>query len=154
MPRGIFKRSPECIEKLSESKKGKKNPRWNGGTSEYPNHCIMKKNRLIKLKETNRICEVCSKEGSMIHHKDGTKTNHSIKNLLLVCPKCHNILHHNHRNRMSKCKIYFKMSIEEIAEKTNHSIPQTYSMIYSRNYNGKAKIKRLIKQLDRSVIEV
>lgn len=70
--------------------RGKSNPNWQGGTSEYPNHHEMKKNRLLKLSEAEFRCEMCYKKKALeVHHKDGSKTNHEIKNLLAVCRKCH-----------------------------------------------------------------
>jgi len=73
--------------------KGSANPRWNGGISEYPNHGQMKRNRLIKLKEADGKCEVCGSDAYCIHHLDGSRDNHELENLAVVCRKCHGILH-------------------------------------------------------------
>jgi hypothetical protein len=79
-------------------RKGKKNNLWKGGVAEYPNHYQMKKNRLIKLEQTRRKCEICGKVGTDIHHKDGSKNNHSLENLILLCTKCH-INIHKHKEK-------------------------------------------------------
>jgi len=70
---------------------GKNNPRWNGGVSEYPDHCIMKKNRLIIL-INNPKCEICGALATQIHHKDFSKSNHKLSNLKAICPKCNSKL--------------------------------------------------------------
>ena len=52
--------------------KGKGNPRWNGGTSDYPNHCQMKKVRKELLK-TFPKCIICEEPVKQIHHIDYSK---------------------------------------------------------------------------------
>lgn len=80
-----------------------------GGHQQYPNHSLLKRNRLIKL-TLNPICEVCHKNPSKItHHRDGLKINHNIENLEAVCGmKCHHVEH-------TKLKIQKK--IENLLEK-------------------------------------
>ncbi len=74
---------------IKYSPKGKRNYMWRGGVAMYPNHYLMKKNRLIILMQ-NPICEICKKKpATQIHHKDGSKTNHSLSNLQALCRKCH-----------------------------------------------------------------
>ena len=68
--------------------KGKLNPRWNEGSSQYPNHYKMKKNRLIILKKAKYICHYCGGKATQIHHKDLFKDNHEIGNLAASCCKC------------------------------------------------------------------
>jgi len=48
----------------------------------------LKKNRLIKLRETGGKCEFCGAPANMVIHKDGSKSNHVVKNLTAVCRKC------------------------------------------------------------------
>ena len=69
--------------------RGDKHSRWNGGTSEYPNHYLLKKNRKITLGMANCICQFCGGIATQVHHKDLTKDNHSLENLIPVCPHCH-----------------------------------------------------------------
>lgn len=61
--------------------------------TEYKNHHIMKKNRLIRIEMSGGLCESCGKNGLQIHHKDLSKTNHSIDNLIFLCASCHQKLH-------------------------------------------------------------
>lgn len=111
---------------------GDKNPNWNGGTAEYPNHAEMKRNRLIKLQETNNKCEVCGEEAHCIHHVDGSKDNHSLENLVVVCKKCHATLHAGRENgnfstrpKTSKYIREYGMTLKEMSEKYGGS-PLTY----------------------------
>lgn len=69
--------------------KSERNPRWNGGTSEYPNHAVMKRVRKEVLKEANYICHFCGGLADRIHHLDKSKNNHSKENLIPICAKCH-----------------------------------------------------------------
>lgn len=70
------------------------------GHQTYPNHSLMKRNRLIRL-ELNPICQHCGSEPSvMVHHIDFTKTNHDVDNLLALCSaKCHKYYHMKSTNR-------------------------------------------------------
>ena len=72
-----------------ETYKGEGNPRWNGGTSEYPNHSLMKKIRLKVLEKANYICAECGGIADRIHHKDRSNDNHSEENFEPICAKCH-----------------------------------------------------------------
>jgi len=65
-----------------------------GGHEKYKNHSLMKRNRLIKLAQ-DPICEFCHAAPSkMVHHKDGSKTNHAVENFLAVCSQmCHLKVH-------------------------------------------------------------
>ena len=72
---------------------------WKGGIAEYPNHYEMKKNRLIKLQKTKSRCEICNDKANTLHHKDGSKDNHTIKNLIILCHRCHSIIHTKIKNR-------------------------------------------------------
>ncbi len=68
--------------------KGERNFMWKGGVAEYPNHYLMKKNRLLILLQNPR-CKFCNKKATNIHHIDGNKSNHDLSNLVAVCCKCH-----------------------------------------------------------------
>ena len=63
----------------------------------------MKKNRLIIL-INNPLCEVCEKTpATEVHHKDNTKDNHRLSNLMAVCHKCHiGVLHKGKVGRHKK----------------------------------------------------
>lgn len=89
--------------------KGKRNPNWRGGVAEYPNHYLMKKNRLIILMQ-NPKCEYCGKPATEVHHKDENKSNHKLSNLTATCHKC---------NTKQSSKFYkrFGYTFDEITEK-------------------------------------
>jgi len=67
---------------------GELNPRWNGGASQYPNHHLLKKNRLIVMERDKHTCFKCGNPTNQVHHKDHKKTNHSITNLVACCQSC------------------------------------------------------------------
>jgi 5-methylcytosine-specific restriction endonuclease McrA len=58
----------------------------------------MKKNRLLVLERTKGVCEICGSKGEHLHHKDRTKANHDLKNLIFLCTKCHGKKHTGKRN--------------------------------------------------------
>lgn len=47
-------------------------------------------------KRFNKKCFICEKHFYIleIHHKDRNRKNNIKKNLLIICPKCHNTIHH------------------------------------------------------------
>jgi hypothetical protein len=73
--------------------RGEKNHKWKGGIFMYPNHYTMKKVREEVLREANYQCQhkgpSCKTIATMVHHKDGSKTEHTKENLLAVCTMCH-----------------------------------------------------------------
>jgi 5-methylcytosine-specific restriction endonuclease McrA len=95
------------------SAKGERNVNWRGGVFEYPNHYLMKKNRLIILTQ-NPKCEICGKPATEIHHKDFTKTNHKLSNLQAICRKCNSRLSGKFYKR-------YELTLEQIAEKLGMS---------------------------------
>lgn len=104
--------------KMSKSKMGDKNPRWNGGTSEYPNHAVLKKVRLEVLKDARGKCEICGEHANIVHHIDSSNNNHDLKNLISVCNKCHKALHRDDRDKgegTSKLRREYGMTAKEIA---------------------------------------
>jgi len=101
--------------------KGEKNPRWNGGTSEYPNHYEFKKNRREALRRTKGACARCGEYAEVVHHKDGNKANHSIENLEPLCSKCHWLEHPHARGSQKYKKIYGK-TLKELAKEAGISV--------------------------------
>lgn len=99
--------SPERLagknRKISDALRGKKlgenNSRWNGGTSEYKNHCLLKINRLMVLRSANYVCEKCGGIAIFTHHRDGFKNNHNADNLMPVCRSCHCKIHSGRKNK-------------------------------------------------------
>ena len=65
----------------------------NGGHADYPNHSYLKRQRKIILAQYP-LCGACGLvPPDLVHHKDGTKTNHELDNLLPVCQICHKRIH-------------------------------------------------------------
>lgn len=79
--------------------KGPGNPRWKGGISQYPNHSLFKKQRLIKLGIVGYKCELCRKGGKLqAHHVNRDKSDHRLENLKIVHARCHGKLHRGRKN--------------------------------------------------------
>jgi len=93
---------------------GKNNPRWNGGTSEYSNHCLMKKIRLEILKKANYVCHFCGKEATQIHHKDLSKDNHSKNNLIACCYKCNSKIRKTYTSKFKRMYGYTSRELADI----------------------------------------
>lgn len=126
--------SEDARKKMSESKLGENNPRWNNGVSEYPNHYIFKKNRIEALKKTKGKCEICGNRAVIVHHIDGSKDNHNLENLIPLCRDCHKPLHSNDDNgklldsRTSKYVRLYGFTLRELAQIFN--LKTTGSMNY------------------------
>jgi hypothetical protein len=108
------------IIRRKPSMQGENNPRWNGGTSEYPDHSLLKKARIEKLKQTKCKCEICDREAFVIHHIDGTKDNHDFQNLIVLCNRCHHVLHTSEEagKNTSKYLREYGFTLKEIIERT------------------------------------
>ena len=115
---------------IGDNMRGPKNPRWNGGTSEYPNHSQMKRNRLEKLKQAHNKCEVCGGEAFCIHHIDESVDNHDLDNLAILCRKCHSILHAGRQNT-SKYTREYGMTLHEMTDKFGGS-PGVYYHLHKK----------------------
>lgn len=110
------------------SPKGSINGNYKGGVSEYMNHYDFKKNRIFKMQETKGRCEICGREGFEVHHKDETKENHNLENLILLCKKCHLMAHTGRRNKTSKFRRQYGMSLAELAEKYGGSETRIFQL--------------------------
>ena len=89
--KGLTKYNHPSIEKISQSKIGKKNPNWKGGVdnSEYLQRIVYKKNDKLKM------CEHCkSKKYIQLHHKDKNQKNNIISNIKILCASCHRKEHY------------------------------------------------------------
>ncbi len=127
---------------------GANNPNWNGGTSDYENHADMKRVRLIKLQQVKGRCEVCGEKAHSIHHIDGSKNNHDIDNLAVLCQKCHGTIHSGRKNKTSKYIRECGMTLKEIAEKVG-ACPGTVGKAFRKNGEEKEYFLRKLKVLDK-----
>ena len=109
------------------------------GTSEYPNHILMKKNRLIILLHNPR-CEMCGKKAITIHHKDFTKTNHQLSNLQALCQNCHIGIHLKKMGYTNYFELY-GISVSGMIKKFGHSY------IKYRRMHKKGKLKDFLAPL-------
>lgn len=94
--------SDETRLKLSNSRRGSRNPNWRGGITErrYPDVFTIKLKENVRNKYY-RCCVLCLKDESIngrklsIHHIDFNKGNCIPKNLVPICNKCHGLVSHD-----------------------------------------------------------
>jgi len=112
--------------------KGELNHNWKGGIAHYPDQTTMKRNRKIKIEQQKGKCEICNRKGTRIHHKDGSRTNHLLENLKLLCTKCHGRVH---RGRRAKTSIWIRrygINAKDLGKKLNCS----YETLVKWHKNG------------------
>ena len=95
------------------SNAGVRNGRWNGGTSEYPDHYYFKQQRLLVLNAAHHLCR-CGSRALVVHHLNHNTADHRLENLEALCRKCHR---HQHRTTVyrSKFRIKFGKTLQELA---------------------------------------
>ena len=108
--------------------KGENNINWNGGTSTYPNHSEMKRNKITKLKQSNHKCEICKNKAYSIQHIDESKDNHDLNNLIVLCKDCHIILHRDRINKTSKYIKAYGMTVKDMVKKYGYNSSKFYSL--------------------------
>lgn len=112
LKRGVSLTKPKGI-------RGKLNPNWNGGKSDYPNHYQMKKNRLIALERDNYTCHFCKNSANQIHHLDLSKTNHNLNNLVACCHKCNMASEHRKKHNITKYTEIYGKNLKQISKTLN-----------------------------------
>ena len=95
---------------------GYRNPRWNGGISEYPDHYIFKLVRKVVLERAKNLCK-CGRRAWAVHHINDDKSDHRVKNLRAMCQSCHLRLHHSKHSPTSKFRRKFGRTLKEIGIK-------------------------------------
>jgi len=94
--------SKESLKKMSDSHKGSKNPRWNGGDGEYPPTFTKALRKAIKERDCY-TCKICGKHGKNVclhvHHIDEDKSNSTVENLVTLCVPCHTKITKNAKKR-------------------------------------------------------
>lgn len=77
--------------------RGKNNPGWKGGISKSKYSWDWRRIRNAYRTLKNFICEICRRKAFGrkldVHHKNFNKLNNDIKNLILVCRRCHRKIH-------------------------------------------------------------
>lgn len=89
-------RSEKTREKISETKKGQKNPNWRGGKSFEPYGLEFNNELKEKIRERdNHTCQECGYTEKELgyaltcHHIDYDKKNNVSENLIALCKSCH-----------------------------------------------------------------
>lgn len=107
----------------------------------YPNHYIMKQQRLIKLNQANYICEDCGiNKATEIHHIDRNKANHFLFNLKAICKPCHIEIHKKSIGRPLK----FKMSIMKLSKEIGISHPTLLKYIKGNRNLNKTTLQKIV----------
>lgn len=77
-------------EYQKQSISGKNNPNWKGGKSFELYGLDWNIYLKTKIRKRDRfICQVCGKNGWIVHHIDYNKKNNNENNLITLCPRCH-----------------------------------------------------------------
>lgn len=63
----------------------------------YPNRHILTGNRLKVLKTAKGLCQICNEKAVIVHHIDGSFSNHETNNLIPLCGHCHCTVHAEER---------------------------------------------------------
>ena len=93
---GVYHHTQEFRRRLSEDRKGAKNPAWLGGTSFEPYSPEWTEELRTKIKcRDKHTCQNCGAPGNIIHHIDYNKKNQQESNLITLCSSCHGKTCHN-----------------------------------------------------------
>lgn len=95
--KGKIPKNIEIAQRNSPIKKGEQNLNWRGGITPYPEEWTGSLHYKVWVRDGNS-CQLCGKKGIsrkdlLVHHKDFTKTNCGIENLILLCRSCHMKVH-------------------------------------------------------------
>lgn len=127
---------PEFVVKRHIAR-GDQHWRWKGGIADYANHSEMKRIRKIKLESVNYVCEECGGKATEVHHRDKTKTNHDISNLIAVCHKCHFRVYHSEPHKRK----YGELSIQEMSEQCGVSTATMNKYLKGKRVGMKSYLK-------------
>lgn len=112
---------------------------------------LLQKNRSILFRKYP-LCELCKKKPTVeIHHRDETKTNHKINNLMALCKHCHRKIHGKHYKK------YGKTLKELIKEKTRKElikkkiITPSYGLGFKANKKMCSDIKKIAERDGRTI---
>lgn len=116
----------------------------------------MQKQRIKLLKRSAGKCEICKeKQVEETHHIDDSKSKHRLDNLIILCRKCHKLLHAEFNEdgfrlprgmkRKSKYIDKFGMSLREIGFKLGISHEYVRRLINDSRY-GEKWIKEQLKK--------
>ena len=86
----------EWRARYSAASKGENNRNWHGGRSKqgYGSGWTDSLRKTI-LERDGYLCQICGNGLRLhVHHRDLTKTNHAVENLITLCQRCHVRVHH------------------------------------------------------------
>ena len=95
--KGVIPKNIKIAQANSPIKEGEKNLNWKGGITPYPKEWTGSLHHQVWVRDKN-TCQKCGKKGIkrtdlIVHHKDFTKKNCGIDNLILFCRSCHMKIH-------------------------------------------------------------
>ena len=128
--------------------------------SEYPNHWQFKKARIESLKKTGGKCGVCGNTADVVHHIDGSKTNHEIDNLVPLCDSCHWAAHAEEfriingkpmkTKRPSTTSVFRRIyghTVDELAS----IVGRSHSFVFNLHYDDPKRLKKMILESENKV---
>jgi len=76
----------------------------------------------------NKRCAVCEKFYFVphVHHIDGNIKNNQKKNLLVICPNCHFLIHHPKKTRLFNWKVFLCNNLNYAFKQKNNNIYHNY----------------------------
>lgn len=90
--RNFMNKGKKYSEEVNQKKglRGERNPNWQGGIARlpYPFDWTETLKRSIRQRD-NYTCQLCSEEGTYVHHIDYNKRNCNLDNLITLCTSCH-----------------------------------------------------------------
>jgi 5-methylcytosine-specific restriction endonuclease McrA len=100
----------EWKKRMSERMSKENHPLWLGGISFEPYSVDWTRTLKKAIKERDKyICQICSNEGTHVHHIDYNKKNCNPDNLITLCLSCHAKTNFNREYWID----YFKLRMEE-----------------------------------------
>jgi hypothetical protein len=90
LPQAFKRGQPTWNKGLIGYQAGEKHPMWKGGISFEPYSLEWTKAlKKIVRERDNQTCQLCGKNGKVVHHIDYNKKNCNPENLITLCGSCH-----------------------------------------------------------------
>ena len=120
----------------------------------YPDKKLLEERKLERLKISKGKCEACGKIAQCIHHIDGTKNNHELKNLIWLCYNCHNNIHKDGKRSPKGTSKYLRLYNKTFAEIFSISGLSDKTVWMILNYPKKVRTSSLNKFIKNTGIEL
>lgn len=110
--KGLIPQNIKIAQANSPVKKGNQNLNWKGGITPYPKEWTGSLHHQVWVRDKN-TCQKCCKKGVkrtdlVVHHRDFTKKNCGIDNLILLCRSCHMKVHWQANKGVPGLKVFSK----------------------------------------------